>query len=226
MLRKNETIIGEQEADYLVQEYLKIDYEASSMQDFLSAIWRSIRNNIPLDKNTSVLDIGCGRGYFLKYLKENNVDKIIGIDPCTQLIDNKVFSDIYSGCFEDNSFTNNEFDIVFTCHTLHHLKEKYPVEAVREMLRIAKKYVAIIEINNTNIPMLLKSLIKRKVELNAICYSTAVVKDILNELKCRIIYSGNLKCCYVSGNSVFYRFLSRLGTLPYNIIIAEKGGDS
>jgi cyclopropane fatty-acyl-phospholipid synthase-like methyltransferase len=67
MLRKNETIIGEQEADYLVQEYLKIDYEASSMQDFLSAIWRSIRNNIPLDKNTSVLDIGCGRGYFLKY---------------------------------------------------------------------------------------------------------------------------------------------------------------
>lgn len=94
------------------------------------------------------------------------------------------------------------------------------------MFRIAKKYVVIVEINNTNLPMLLVSLLTIKVERNAFRYNGAKVADIIKSLGYNIKHMGNLKAGYISGNSCIYKALSKIGSSPYNILIAEKTGSS
>ena len=102
------------------------------------------------------------------------------------------------------------------------LKQKYPVNALKEMFRISKKYVVIVEINNTNIPMFLISLLNYNVERNALFYNKTRVIELAEKMECSILYAENMNSCYISGNSYFYRILARIGNPPYNIVIAEK----
>lgn len=215
-------LVSDHESNYLLKEYSKIDFNKKSIQMFLEAIYNVIINNIPFTMETSLLDIGCGRGYFLEYLKDIGFRQLAGIDPCLSLLDNRIYADIKFGSFEVNSFEDNSFDIVFTCHTLHHLEGKDPSYAIQEMVRISKKYIVIVEINNTNLPMLGISLLNHKDEKNAFMYNKKKVEKHAKELNLEIIYSENIKSCYMSGINIFYRILSRIGTMPYNILIAKK----
>ncbi len=202
--------------------YNKIPYESLSMIAFLDEVFHIISSNIPINKSTSFLDFGCGKGYFLKYLSERGYENIQGIDPCEALLSNKLFNNIIYGGFDNNLFNDNLFDIVFSCHTLHHLPQKRPLYAIKEMLRISKKYIVIIEINNTNLPMFFRSLLYLKMEQNAFSYNIWKVNSMLSEIGCSIIYSNNMKSNYLSGNSFGYMILSKMGSPPYNITIAKK----
>ena len=207
---------------YYIKEYGSLKYDSPSMKKFLSEIYKKIIKNINIKKNNSLLDIGCGRGYFLRYLNEKGYHNIKGIDPCQRLIEKKLFNNISKGSFEKNSFKNNQFTVVFTCHTLHHLKEKEPLNAVKEMFRIARDYVVIVEINNTNLPMFLISLLNWRVEKNAFRYNRVKTGHLLKKAGGKIIYNADLKVPYISGNSFFYRLLAKIGAPPYNLIIAKK----
>lgn len=211
-----------EERIYFSKRYSTIDYSAPSMLNFLSEIYDTIRKYLSITPETSFLDIGCGKGYFLRYLREKGILNLVGIEPCEELLDYKVFNNIQLGSFESNCFNNKSFDIVFTCHTLHHLKQKYPIDALKEMSRISKRYAVIIEVNNVNLPMFLVSLMKYRMERNAIIYNRSKVVSMAKRAGFRIIYAGNLKSCYISGGSLFYKFLSKIGSSPYNMVVAEK----
>ncbi|EKD26735.1 MAG: methyltransferase type 11 [uncultured bacterium] len=204
---------------FLNNVYENINYNDVPLQKFMETIYRVINTSINF-KN--FLDIGCGRGYFLKFIAGKGFNDIQGIEPSNDLSSNKVFEKISSGSFEKNNFEDNSFDIVFTCHTLHHLEDENPIFAIKEMLRISKKYIVIIEVNNMNIPMFIRSLYYRKAEANAFRYNLAKVKKMFSLIPCSIIKCENLKCGYLSGNSFFHKLGALFGTLPYNIIIAKK----
>jgi ubiquinone/menaquinone biosynthesis C-methylase UbiE len=210
------------EKTYLYNEYIKISYDKESLINFMDEIYSVVSSVIDITKDTSFLDIGCGRGYFLNYLNTKGLRNLKGIDPCTELLDEKLFNDCISGSFENNSFDDNSFDIVFTCHTLHHLKEKRPEKAIVEMMRIAKKYIVIVEINNTNIPMFLVSLLNFKVERYAYSFNKRKVISMLNSNGYQIVYESNLRSPYISSNSLFYKLISKIGCPPYNILISLK----
>jgi len=96
--------------------------------------------NLVKDKKSKILDIGCGFGYFLKFLFKKNYKNIIGIDPDKNLlktIPKKIKTYSYYG--NKTKFRNNSFDVIFIYMVLHHLhNDKKYYETVNEIHRILK----------------------------------------------------------------------------------------
>ncbi len=210
------------ETNYFVKAYDQNSLDSQSLSYFQDEIYRIMKLHAHLSKNMSFLDLGCGKGHFLHYLQQKGHKNLMGMDPCKPLRDNRCFDNIIDGSYENNSFEGNSFDIVFTSHTLHHLPNKWPLYAVNEILRITRKYIVIIESNNSNLPMLLRNLLYRNNEKNAFRYNVKRVQSMLNRTKCRVIYSDHIKSCFMSANSLVYRVMAKMGRPPYNISIAAK----
>lgn len=192
------------------------------MVSFLDAIYAVLAREISFGPDHSLVDMGCGRGYFIEYLKRRGHANAVGVDPCDFLREDAVSDAIVQGSFEENPWPDASFDIAFTCHTLHHLPDRDPMFAVKEMLRLTRKYVVIVEVNNTNLPVLLLTLATMHVERNAAFYNRAKVVSLLKRCGAEVLVQTDLESYYVSGNSLFYRFLANVGTRPYNIVIGQK----
>lgn len=95
---------------------------------------------------TSILDVGCGEGFSLNKLNENNIgEKLEGVDYSKEAISigKKLFPNlslkqdsIYNLPYKDNTF-----DIVLSTEVLEHLEN--PKKALREILRVSKKYILV-----------------------------------------------------------------------------------
>jgi SAM-dependent methyltransferase len=98
--------------------------------------------NNPLNK--SIIDLGCGNGYFGVYLEPRfknllSVDSsksMLLLNPCV----NKLHAEVQDLPIEDNAF-----DIATCSHLLHHLDESDQVKAIKEMKRISKKNIVVFE---------------------------------------------------------------------------------
>lgn len=98
------------------------------------------------NKNTSLLDAGCGEGFISDCIYNNTkIKKITGIDINKASLDfasdmNKKIKykkdDIYKLSFKDN-----EFDIVITLEVLEHLDN--PTKALKEIIRVSKNKIII-----------------------------------------------------------------------------------
>jgi len=88
----------------------------------------------------SILDAGCGRGYWLNLVAENSSLRITGCD----LYDNvKLKRGSYvKANLEDLPFDDNSFDIVTSHHTIEHVLN--PQKAVNELKRVAAKQLIIV----------------------------------------------------------------------------------
>ncbi len=210
------------EAEYLSKEYARIDTDSPALVEFLDEIYAVLRRMIGFGPALSLLDIGCGRGYLIEYLQRKGHTEVFGIDPCDALIANRLSDRAVAGSFENNPHEDRRFDIVLTCHTLHHLVDSSPVSAIQEALRLARKHVVIVEINNTNLPMLLVSLFNRRVERNAWRYNKRKVARLIEQAGGEVVHRSNLRCGYLSGRTVLHRILQRVGAPPYNVLIACK----
>jgi 2-polyprenyl-3-methyl-5-hydroxy-6-metoxy-1,4-benzoquinol methylase len=94
----------------------------------------------------SILDAGCGEGFTMNKLLENNLaKKIEGIEYSNESVNfgKKLFpnlvikqANIYELPYKDNSF-----DLMMCTEVLEHLEK--PTKALEEMLRVSKKYLII-----------------------------------------------------------------------------------
>lgn len=92
----------------------------------------------------SVLDAGCGEGFTLEKLEENNIGKILeGIDNAKEaiLIGKKQFPrlTLKIGSIYDLPCNDNSFDLVICSEVLEHLDN--PQKALQEIIRVSKKYL-------------------------------------------------------------------------------------
>lgn len=90
------------------------------------------------NKNSKILDLGCGTGAVIKFFKGKGYD-ICGvdanIDALNYCLEKKL--NVKKGTAENISFENNRFDVVFALDLLEHLD--HPEIAVKEINRILKK---------------------------------------------------------------------------------------
>lgn len=99
-----------------------------------------------------VLEVGCGFGRNLKFLLEHLSfpASLIGFDISETMV-RKAKRNLNErsslGCADVNAlpFHEKSYDLVFTHAILMHVQEKNIENAIREMMRIAKKYLVIIE---------------------------------------------------------------------------------
>jgi len=97
-----------------------------------------------VEYNSSVLDLGCGDGTLgEKLIKERNC-KVVGIDISKVAVEyakRKGVNAIVGDLDEPLNFGDNTFDYVILCDVLEHLFD--PIFALKEALRVSKKYVIV-----------------------------------------------------------------------------------
>jgi protein-L-isoaspartate(D-aspartate) O-methyltransferase len=108
--------------------------------------WKKVvedmKRHYDLQSGQKVLDIGCGKGFFLYDLKEIVPGvKIKGIDVSKYALDNskeevKEFLDLGSAC--DLPYPDNYFDLVVSINTLHYLYIDGLKKALKEINRVSK----------------------------------------------------------------------------------------
>lgn len=98
-------------------------------------------------ENKTVLDIGCGSGYFLYQLKHNQAKTVIGIDPFElfyfqYLILNQLTHETHIHFLpikwqESHCFKANNFDVVMCMGVLYH--QKRPTELLNQIYQLLKE---------------------------------------------------------------------------------------
>jgi len=89
------------------------------------------------------------------------------------------------------------------------------------MKRMARQLVVIVEINNTNIPMLLMSLLHKRVEANAFRYNLGKARSLCRRAGLDVQHAANMNTGYISGSSILHALASDMGSKPYNIVLAR-----
>ena len=102
-----------------------------------------------LRDNAKILDIGCGKGFFLKDLKDyNSTFKVHGIDISKYAIKN-AHPDVKNLIKYSNAnklkWKNNYFDLVVSFNTLHNLYNYDLFNSLKEMERVSKKKYLVVE---------------------------------------------------------------------------------
>lgn len=97
-----------------------------------------------MDKDISILEVGCNNGLQLDVLKKDGFTNLWGID-INQKALNQVRKDtslnIVEGSALDIPFKDQYFDVVFTSGVLIHIPPKNLFQVVDELYRVTKKYI-------------------------------------------------------------------------------------
>lgn len=128
------------------------------IKEYVLSKIEKVKRYFSIDQKTTLLDVGCGNGFFTYHWQDQC--KAVGVDFSRQML---VMNPVKQKAQMDGgqlAFKNNSFDIVF-CHALlHHVEDMGKV--IREMARVSKKYVVILEPNRSNPLMFLFSFLVKE----------------------------------------------------------------
>ncbi len=162
-------ILDSQESQEKVEKYYKEDYRKESSSTLNSGTdpekeFESQVNfqesrldliNPYINKNSTVLDIGCSSGMFMYHLKDK-VKEIIGIDfdiTASEYASKKCNCKTYSTDITETPIEEESIDVICCFQTLEHLKE--PIKFINTIKKYLKKDGKImIEVPNTNDAMI------------------------------------------------------------------------
>ena len=102
-----------------------------------------------LKDNAKILDVGCGKGFFLKDLKDyNNTFKVYGVDISKYAIKNahpSIKSSIKLSNANKLKWKKNYFDLVVSFNTLHNLHNYDLFDSLKELERVGKNKYLVVE---------------------------------------------------------------------------------
>lgn len=181
-----------------------------------------ISNTVALRGNASVLEVGCGNGYFTVYLSQRW--NTTGMDYSSKMLSLNPHDKLVKGNVEQMPFEDNSFDMVVSTNLLHHLADSG--QAISEMKRVSRSYLTFVEPNRTNPAMLVFSL-TRKSEWGAVKFSKKYLESLVLSNKLRILRSVSHGS--ITPNVVKEYMLPFIGlfnrSFPfalYNIVVASK----
>jgi SAM-dependent methyltransferase len=145
-----------------------------AVEAFAASKLAFIRDALPADART-MLEVGAGNGYFSRSFARafdltvlDASANMLAMNPTPP--ERKV-----EGLAEALPFTDDAFDVVFAGNLLHHLE--VPAIAVREMARVARRHVVLLEPNALNPAMFLFGLLKRA-ERGALKFTPGYLRDL------------------------------------------------
>jgi ubiquinone/menaquinone biosynthesis C-methylase UbiE len=123
-------------------------YDSTLDGQFTEKFKKLLMENISINENDSVLDVGCGNGTLLSRIAELKTINGFGIDVSPQMIKNAsrrhpAFRFITSGC-EEIPFEDNSMDIITVCAAYHHFPrvDVFAREAKRLLKPKGNLYIA------------------------------------------------------------------------------------
>jgi ubiquinone/menaquinone biosynthesis C-methylase UbiE len=154
------------------------------IKTYVSSKIKEIRKIVNINNKTKILDVGSGNGYFSYYFEK--IADTTGIDYSEKMIKLNPIKKKFVMDANNLKFKDNSFDVVF-CHALlHHIEN--PINVLKEMQRVSKEYVIIIEPNRNNPFMFLFSYIVKE-ERKALKFSLKYLRKMMENLNIKIIKS-------------------------------------
>jgi len=97
----------------------------------------------------SILDVGCGHGFFVGFYKMYYPDiRVIGIDGADAILTEKVSNDIFYGDANMIPFEDKSFDLVMSSDFFEHIKEEEIDRIYSEMKRVGERMLSFIAVEN------------------------------------------------------------------------------
>jgi SAM-dependent methyltransferase len=101
-------------------------------------------NEYGLSNNSSILDVGCGKGFMLKDFKDALPNaKLRGLDISKYCLENshpEVSNILDFGSCDKLPYESNSFDLVISIATIHNLPLNGVKDSIREIIRVSKKH--------------------------------------------------------------------------------------
>ncbi len=111
---------------------------------FWSEVVKDIYDYYNLSDGSSILDVGCAKGYMLyDFSKLNSHLDLTGIDISEYAINNSIDNlkdKLTVGCASDLPYQDNSFDLVISINTIHNLELTKCSQAIKEIQRVSKKF--------------------------------------------------------------------------------------
>lgn len=139
----NESILKLYERDYTPKNNLKVlpKIHETKWKITLKKVWHRINgqyvDEIITEAKGKILDVGCGDGYLLLFLKQKGCE-IYGVETNHKSVKicNKLGLEVFCGTLEDAKFPNEFFDSIILSQVLEHFPS--PRASLREIFRILK----------------------------------------------------------------------------------------
>jgi len=139
--KKDYDIFYENYYDDLYRLEIKPDYGLEGVVKNMKIIWNRIKKYIEKNDITTILDVGCGSGYGLKYLSDQIPEsKIFGIESspkcCETLQSKKIGGKLVTRDFESDWYKKyrKKFDLIILRHVIEHMLN--PVKTLRKIREV------------------------------------------------------------------------------------------
>ncbi len=147
LVRSDPILESGQIADLYKKSELIYEEEMEDISDtYLGYLKRATRY---LKTKGSILEVGCGNGFFLKKALDSGFNEARGVEPGLPVLEKtppELRGKITPGFFREGLFPPNSFDIICIFQTLDHLIR--PEIAVAEMFKILKPGGVVIALNH------------------------------------------------------------------------------
>lgn len=88
--------------------------------NFNSALFKVLLKCLQPSKGERILDLGCGRGFYVKEM-ENYTEGVIGVDISKNSLEEAVTQKVKYGDATDLNFEANSLDKIYSLHTIEHI---------------------------------------------------------------------------------------------------------
>jgi len=182
-----------------------------------------VRRHVSITRETQFLDVGCGNGIFTVPFAKLS-DNVLGIDNSENLLKANPHPNVRLGDAMRLDLPDSSFDVVFEANILHHIAD--PEAAIREMVRVSRSHVILLEPNRYNPLMALFGLLVRE-ERGLLKSSRGALETLLK--RCGVRVSAALVTGMITQNAtpefllpVLRLFDRQIWWGEYIILIAEK----
>ena len=104
------------------------------------SVAKDIIKHFKLKKGSTLLDVGCAKGFLVKDLCDQGIDAY-GIDISKYALDNsikEIKSRLSIASADNLPFKNSSFDCVISINTIHNLNRKNCIKALKEIMRVSR----------------------------------------------------------------------------------------
>lgn len=217
-------IIMEFQKDYWERNALKHRRSPTHpvIREYVKPKIKEICKVIDIHPKTSLLDVGAGNGFFSYYFDQ--ICHTVAVDYSNRMNEMNPIKRKWVMDANNLKFFDNQFDIVF-CHALlHHVEDLDNV--IKEMKRVSRKYVIIIEPNASNPLMYLFSYLVKE-ENKAMDFTLEYLKKKARKNGLNVLYAFSYGLIVPNKTPnlllpLFTMFNSKLPFGMVNILILEK----
>jgi SAM-dependent methyltransferase len=192
------------------------------VRDYVLPKLQWLRQFVPLDASTKVLDVGAGNGFFSYYLDQ--IANTTAVDFSQKMLSKNPVSRKVLMDAGQMAFCDFAFDVVF-CHALlHHVEDIGKV--VAEMKRVSRKTVVLLEPNPANPLMALFSAVVPE-ERKALAFSEKYLRQVLEDHGLEVVASCAFGMIVPNKTPAFMLPLVRLFDFPQpwgmtRILVAQR----